>query len=103
MNEKRPTAAFILLVFLQVADGLFSFHGIQKVGLRNYEVNPLIIYLSEYLGFFHVLLTVKAVAIVLVYFLYRIGAVSALWFLAGIYSLNLFHQIMFFLQFNGWI
>jgi hypothetical protein len=94
-------APLVLLVLLQLTDGLFSFHGIQKIGLYNYEVNFLIIRLAEYFGIFPVIVVTKILAIFLVYVLYRKRMASLLWFLSGFYFLNLLHQIYFFIYYSG--
>ena len=95
-------AAFVLLIILQIADGFFSFHGIQKLGLHNYEANPLMIHLANFFGIVPALLGTKIAAVLMVWLLYKKAkAISVLWFLAGIYSLNLYNQITFFVHSSG--
>lgn len=103
MNKKGPLGAYIFFVFLQIADGLLSFHGIKNIGLYKYEGNPLMIYLSKFIGYQRGILITKILAILLTYFLYKRELSATLWFLSGVYFLNFIHQILFFAYFNGWI
>ena len=64
---------FVFYIFLQITDGLFTFHGIKTAGLV-YEGNPLMLYMMLWFGFFETLIATKFTAIFLGYILYKFKA-----------------------------
>lgn len=61
-----------LFVFLQITDGLFTFHGVRAVGIDNYEANPLIAYGMRHLGVMNALIAAKIIASFFGYCVYKL-------------------------------
>lgn len=95
---------FVFFVFLQIADGLFTFHGVQMVGI-DYEANPLIAYSMHHLGIINALLAAKIIASFFGYCLYKLTNICDRrfpWFswilplLTFFYFVNFINQVVVF-------
>jgi len=92
---------FIFFIILQIADGFFTLHGVNAVGIDGYESNTLIAYTMYKFGIGNSLLVFKVTGILLGYALYKLKRFSALWFVSGVYFLNFLEQIVFFIEYRG--
>ncbi len=98
-------ALFLLLlfIFLQVTDGIFTFHGVIKnIG---YEANPILAYSMRRFGLVETLVVVKLLASLCGYFLYKLcndgRAYLMLIIAVVIYSINFVWHIIIF-SLHGW-
>ncbi|MBI4158105.1 MAG: hypothetical protein HY505_00555 [Candidatus Yanofskybacteria bacterium] len=94
-------AILIFFIILQIADGLFTLHGVNAIGIDGYESNPLLIFYMHRFGAVEILFAAKALASLLGYFLYRQKALNALWLSTGFYFCVIYNQILFFIHYNG--
>ena len=94
-------AILIFFIILQIADGLFTFHGVNAVGIDKYESNPLLIFYMHRFGAAETLFAAKALAGLLGYLLYRHKIFNALWLLSGFYLCILYIHIMSLIHYSG--
>lgn len=94
-------AILIFFIFLQIADGFFTFHGVREVGIDKYELNPLLIFYMHRFGVVGSLVAAKLAASSLGYILYREKVFAAFWLLVGFYLNNFILQVDFFFRYNG--
>jgi len=92
---------FVLFIILQIADGLFTLHGVNAVGIDGYESNPLLVDYMRRFGAAETILVAKMVAGLLGYLLYRQKRFNVLWLLSGFYLCILYTHIMFLIHYNG--
>ena len=95
-------AALVLLIILQITDGLFTFHGVNAVGIDKYESNPILRYYIYRFGPAEALFAAKVGASLLGYVLYKWKQFNALWLLDGFYLSALYQQIIFLIHYNDW-
>lgn len=94
-------SALIIFVLLQIADGLFTYHGVNAVGINNYEANPLISSSMHRFGVTESIFVAKALVSLMGYLLYRHKTFNMLWLLIGFYLYNFFVQIELFFRYYG--
>lgn len=94
-------AVLVFFIFLQIADGLFTYHGVNAVGINNYEANPLISSSMHRFGVTESIFVAKALASLLIYFLYRWKAFHLIWLSIGFYLYNFLLQIEVFFRYYG--
>ena len=94
-------AILIFFIILQIADGFFTFHGVNAIGIDRYESNPLLIFYMHRFGAAETLLVAKLAASLLGYILYRHKIFNALWLLSGFYLCILYIHIMSLIHYSG--
>ena len=94
-------AVLIFFIILQFADGLFTFHGVNAIGIDRYEANPALAYYMHRFGVLESLFAAKALAGLLGYLLYKHKIFNVLWLLNGFYLCVLYIHIMSLIHYSG--
>lgn len=93
--------ALIFFIVLQIADGLFTYHGINAIGVDGYESNPILVYYMHRFGVVESIFAAKTIGSLIGYLLYKHKTFNILWLLIGLYLYNFFVQIEFFFRYYG--
>lgn len=92
------TMLFTLFVILQVADGFFTFHGVNIIGIDIYEASPLSAWGMHKFGIVQTILFAKLFCILLGYFLYKLCVLKNTRFLWLLSIVTIFYSANFTLQ-----
>ncbi len=71
--------ALLLFVGLNIADGIFTFCGVQRIGIDYYEGNPLIVFAMHQFGVIATLLFAKSVAMTIAALIYKPSLQRIFW------------------------
>lgn len=82
----------LLFVVLNIADGIFTFFGIQKVGIDNYEKNFLMVFAMNQFGVIATLLFAKSVAMAIAALLYKPSLQRKFWWPLSLITLVYFYN-----------